>query len=93
MLQGADSMWGIIAESLSASPYKKGDVSLGAVYRRCTYRDVVETARVVNIERDGVGITHVFYDATISSRCGTGAEFTDRRALSLATFRKEFSQA
>ena len=86
-------MWGIIAESLSASPYKKGDVCLGAVYQRYSYRDVVETARVVNIERDGVGITHVFYDATITSRCGSGAIFTDRRALNLATFRKEFSQA
>lgn len=86
-------MWGIITQGLTESAYKKGEVSLGAVYRRYSYRDVVETARVVNIERDPVGIPHVFYDATISSRSGGSAEFTDRRTLNLATFRKEFSQA
>ena len=66
---------------------------LGEVYQRYSCPDVVETARVVNIEQDCVGIPHVFYDATISSRSGGGAEFTDRRTLNLATFRKEFSQA
>ena len=84
-------MWRIISGTLSRTAHKRNEVCLGAIYRRLAGPDVVETARVINIERDGVGIPHVFYDVTVTPKSGLGGNFTERRALNLATFRKEFS--
>ena len=63
----------------------------GGVYRRIE-ATIKETAEVLAVEPDGVGIPHVHYIGLCEAKHGHGAEYTERRMLSVSAFRETFSE-
>jgi hypothetical protein len=63
----------------------------GSVYRNVKQGNVVETARVLGITRDGLGIPHVRYDVTLDSP-GKIRLVEGRRILCLAAFAEQFKE-
>ena len=68
------------------------DVQTGGIYRRVRAREnLVETAKVLSIENDSLGIPHVHFEVSISSpsrTCVHGA-----RVLALQTFARQYPEA
>ncbi len=69
------------------------EISEGTVYRRQKSSGLVETAKVLEIGRDDLGIPHVLYETTFACRGGTAVRYSERRMLNLETFSVEFCDA
>lgn len=63
----------------------------GTIFRKIRQGNVVETARVLAITRDGLGIPHVRYDVTLDSP-GKIRLVEGRRILCLAAFAEQFKE-
>ena len=67
-------------------------VEVGAIFEhRLPNLGVVETAKVLDISRDSMGVPHVTYDLTVERQ--KIAEIHDRRTLGLASFNQRFMVA
>jgi hypothetical protein len=63
----------------------------GSVYRNVRQGNVVETAKVLAVTRDGLGIPHVRFDVTLDSP-GKIRLVEGRRILCLAAFAEQFKE-
>ncbi len=71
--------------------FKTETVIPGGFYRRIE-ATIKETAEVLAVEPDGVGIPHVHYIGHCEAKHGHGAEYKVRRMLSVSAFRETFSE-
>ncbi len=65
------------------------DLDSGASYRRNWCFDIVETAKIVAVRKDALGITHVRFNLSIA---GSRSVTEDQRTLSLESFRRIYSE-
>jgi hypothetical protein len=63
----------------------------GATYRNIRAGNLVETARVLAVTKDGLGIPHVRYDVTVDTPSKIRL-VEGRRILSLASFTQQFPE-
>ena len=71
---------------------KPVSVCVGSVFRHTGPGNVIETAKVVEIETDPMGIPHVRYDLTIERNKMRMTDLDTRRTLNLRTFASRFSE-
>ncbi len=71
---------------------KSPDVQCGAVFRRNGPGDLIETAKVIQVEPDALGIPHVSFDVRIEKIKNDKSIFKARRTLNLSTFASYFSE-
>ena len=67
------------------------DVKIGGVFRNIRKGNIIETARVLDIVPDPVGVPHVHFMVSVGSahqEC-----FKEHRTLGLATFAERFPSA
>lgn len=72
------------------SSSRKAEVKIGSVFRNVRRGNIIETARVLDIVPDSMGVPHVHFRVSIQSAhqdC-----FEERRTLGLATFTERFPQ-
>lgn len=77
---------------LQAFRRKAPPIQSGAVYRRNGPGDLIETAKVIQVEPDALGIPHVSFDVKIEKARDDKSTFKARRTLNLATFSNIFSE-
>lgn len=69
---------------------RKAEVKIGSVFRNVRRGNIIETAKVLDIVPDSMGVPHVHFRVSIQSAhqdC-----FEERRTLGLATFTERFPQ-
>lgn len=71
---------------------KAPDVRSGSVFRRRGPGDLIETAKVIQVEPDALGIPHVSFDVKIEKVKDDRSTFRARRTLNLVTFASRFSE-
>jgi len=67
------------------------EVRIGAVFRNIRRGNIIETAKVIDIVPDPMGVPHVHYKVSIQSAhqdC-----FEEQRTLGLASFAERFAKA
>lgn len=67
------------------------DVKVGAVFRNVRRGNIIETAKVLDIAPDSMGVPHVHFTVSIQSahqHC-----FEEKRTLGLASFAERFAKA
>ncbi len=69
---------------------QKSDVRVGAIFRHAMSGNAVETAKVVEVGRDSLGIPHVTYDLKVEK--GRLAAYEERRTLGLESFKSRFEE-
>jgi len=82
------------------NPFKTSDKSLevddvreGATYRHQRPGELTETAKVVHVGPDAMGITHVRYRVMVECPREHRANFEESRTLNIETFTDYFSEA
>ncbi len=78
-----------LGQLFKASP-EKLEVKIGAVFRNIRRGNIIETAKVLDIVQDSVGVPHVHYKVSIESahqEC-----FEEQRTLGLESFAERFKQ-
>lgn len=71
---------------------KDVDVRVGSVFRHSGPGDMIETAKVLEIEPDAMGIPHVRYELMIERNHRRLNDLDTRRTLNLQTFSSRFSE-
>ncbi len=74
-------------------PLDAGAVREGAIYRRRGPGELTETAKVIHVGPDLMGITHVHYRVMVENAREHRAKFEDSRTLNIETFADYFSEA
>lgn len=64
----------------------------GASYRHRGPGELTETAKVLHVGPDPMGIPHVRYHVMVESECDHSANFEDSRTLNIETFADYFSE-
>ncbi len=73
------------------SGVRRNEVIIGSVFRNIRKGNIVETARVLDIVPDSMGVPHVLFAVSLGSadqNC-----FEEQRTLGLATFAEKFPSA
>jgi hypothetical protein len=65
------------------------EVKVGAIFRNVRRGNIIETAKVLDIAPDSMGVPHVHYSLSIQSRHQEGVE--EQRTLGLASFAEKFA--
>ncbi len=73
-------------------PRDVGDVRAGATYRHKRPGELTETAKVVHVGPDAMGITPVRYRVMVESPREHRANFEESRTLNIETFSDYFSE-
>jgi hypothetical protein len=73
--------------NLMKAPRRDPQIETGCIYRHTGPGDIVETARVIRVHEDAMGIPHVSYDVMVSK---SQAGFKERRTLNLKSFSEYF---
>ncbi len=73
------------------SGVRRQEVKIGGVFRNIRKGNIVETARVLDIVPDPMGVPHVHFMVSVGST--HQACFQEHRTLGLATFTERFSGA
>ena len=68
------------------------DIKIGSVYRHQGPGNVVETARVIDVGPDAMGIPHVRYEVVVEQSRVRHNHFAASRTLNLETFKDLFSE-
>lgn len=68
------------------------DVKVGSVFRHNGPGDLVELARVLEVEPDSMGIPHVRYELMVERNQRRIADLDTRRTLNLQTFASRFCE-
>jgi hypothetical protein len=71
---------------------KDVDVRVGSVFRHTGPGDLIEIAKVLDIEPDSMGIPHVRFELVIERNQKRIADLDTRRTLNLETFASRFSE-
>jgi hypothetical protein len=66
------------------------EVQIGGTYRHMGPGNVVETAKVIDVGPDAMGIPHVRYEVEVAQRRVRQTRFAAVRTLNLETFRDYF---
>ena len=69
---------------------RRQEVTVGSVFRNIRKGNIIETAKVLDIVPDPMGVPHVHYSVSIQSshrKC-----FEEHRTLGLASFAERFSK-
>lgn len=66
-------------------------IEVGSVFRHRMRGNAVETATVLGVEKDFMGIPHVIYDLQVEK--SDRGSYRDRRTLALRTFNDYFEEA
>lgn len=69
---------------------RRQEVKVGSVFRNVRPGNIIETAKVLDIAPDSMGVPHVHFSVSIHSahqQC-----FEEQRTLGLATFAERFSK-
>lgn len=66
------------------------EIKVGAIYRHHGPGNVVETAKVVEVEADSMGIPHVRYEVQVEQSRVRQTRFAATRTLNLETFASYF---
>ncbi len=69
---------------------RRQEVTVGSVFRNIRKGNIIETAKVLDIAPDSMGVPHVHYSVSIQSshrKC-----FEEQRTLGLASFAERFSK-
>ena len=69
----------------------QGLVTEGALFRRERPDRMIETARVITVSDDGMGIPHVRYELEIGKKKATTSVKAGSRALALETFIRTYT--
>ncbi|MDX1425861.1 MAG: hypothetical protein R3322_22145 [Kiloniellales bacterium] len=85
-------MFGSSVGNLFKSSEKLLDVREGATYRHRVPGELTETAKVLHVGPDPMGITHVRYHVMVESERDKRANFEDSRTLNIETFSDYFSE-
>ena len=80
-----------IFRSLIPDQLRSSQIKPGAKYQRLD-RTITETAQVLAVETNDVGISHVLYIGRFEAKNGHGAEYVDQRKLALSTFQSAFTE-
>ena len=78
---------------MSVKSLDTGAVREGATYRHRGPGELTETARVVHVGPDPMGITHVRFEVMVENACENRAGFEQSRTLNIKTFTDYFSEA
>ncbi len=70
---------------------RRQEVKIGGVFRNILRGDMVETAKVIDIVPDSMGVPHVHF--TVSIRSTHQECFREQRTLGLTTFSERFPSA
>ncbi len=70
-----------------------GDVREGATYRHRASGELTETAKVLHVGPDAMGITHVRFRVMVECARERRANFEESRTLNIETFSDYFSEA
>lgn len=71
---------------------KPVSVCVGSVFQHIGPGNLIETAKVVEIDTDPMGIPHVRYDLTVERNKLHMSDLDTRRTLNLETFASRFSE-
>jgi len=85
-------MFGSSVGNLFKTSERPLDVREGATYRHTGPGDLTETAKVLHIGPDPMGITHVRYRVMVENARQHTAKFEDSRTLNIETFSDYFSE-
>jgi len=69
---------------------RRQEVTVGSVFRNIRKGNIIETAKVLDIAPDSMGVPHVHYSVSIQSsdrKC-----FEEQRTLGLTSFAERFSK-
>jgi len=89
---GYSRMFGSAVGNLFRTSDKPLDVREGATYRHTGPGELTETAKVLHVGPDAMGITHVRYRVMVASARERKAKFEDSRTLNIETFSDYFSE-
>ena len=70
------------------SGVRRNEVMIGSVFRNIRNGNIIETARVLDIVPDSMGIPHVHFTVSLGSAYQNC--FEEQRTLGLATFAEKF---
>ena len=73
------------------SGVRRQEVKIGGVFRNILRGDMIETAKVIDIVPDSMGVPHVHF--MVSIRSAHHECFKERRTLGLTTFSERFPSA
>ena len=73
------------------SGVRRNEVMIGSVFRKIRNGNISETARVLDIVPDSMGIPHVHFTVSLGSAYQNC--FEEQRTLGLATFAEKFPSA
>ena len=73
------------------SSIRRQEVKVGGVFRNILRGDIIETAKVIDIVPDPMGVPHVHF--TVSIRNAHQECFREQRTLGLTTFSERFPSA
>jgi hypothetical protein len=85
-------MFGSSVGNLFKTSERLLEVREGATYRHTGPGDLTETAKVLHIGPDPMGITHVRYRVMVESARENRVSFEDSRTLNIETFSDYFSE-
>ena len=77
----------------SRTPKNSQEIKVGGFYRHHGPGNVVETAKVVEVESDSMGIPHVRYEVLVEQSQVRHNRFAACRTLNLQTFKDHFCEA
>ncbi len=70
---------------------RQPEIKVGGVFRKILRGDMIETAKVIDIVPDSMGVPHVHF--TVSIRSAHQECFREQRTLGLTTFSERFPSA
>ena len=73
------------------SGVRRKEVTIGSVFRNIRNGNIIETARVLDIVPDSLGVPHVHFAVSLGSEYQNC--FEEQRTLGLATFAEKFPSA
>lgn len=72
-------------------PARTDKIKVGCVYQRAHEGNIVETAKVIDVGRDALGIPHVTYEVSVER--ARLAKYEERRTLGLESFAERFRES
>ena len=72
-------------------PQRSDKIKVGRVYQRAHDGNIVETAKVIDVGSDALGIPHVTYEVSVER--ARLAKYEERRTLGLETFVERFRES
>ncbi len=89
----AETMGNLFKGYLSAPEPRPTEVHAGGMYRHSGPGNVVETAEVIDVGPDAMGIPHVRFEVLVDRSRERHTHFQAIRTLNLETFRDYFTEA